>query len=74
LLTSPTRATNGTFGFSFTYAPVADFTVLGSSNLALPLGQWSVLGAAAQYLSGQYQFADPNATNYARRFYRTVSP
>jgi hypothetical protein len=74
LLTSPARATNGTFSFSFTSASVADFTVLGSTNVALPLAQWSVLDAPSPGSPGQYQFTDANATNFPRRFYKVTSP
>jgi hypothetical protein len=52
----------------------AAFTVLASTNVALPLGQWSILGAPVQYLPWRYQFTDLDATNYPRRFYRVVSP
>ena len=65
---------SGTFSFGFNYGPVADFTVLASTNVGLPSSQWSILGAAVQYLPGQYQFTDLNATNYTRRFYRVTSP
>jgi hypothetical protein len=74
LLSSPASGTDGTFSFSFTYGPAADFTVLGSSKVGLPMGQWGILGAAAQYPPGQYHFTDPNATNYLKGFYRVVSP
>jgi hypothetical protein len=74
LLRSPARGTNGTITLSFTTVPVADFTVLASTNVALPLGQWSILGEALQNVPGQYLFTDPGATNYPQRFYRVVSP
>lgn len=74
LLTGPAGAPAGTFSFSFTDASVADFTVLATTNIALPLGQWTILGAALQYSPGQYQFTDPAATNYPRRFYQATSP
>src|SRR5262249_12363246 len=73
LLTSPARGINGAFTFTFTYASVADFTVLATTNLALPLGQWIILGPAVQFAPGLYQFTDPAATNYPRRFYRVAS-
>lgn len=74
VLTGPARATNGTFNFSFAYASVADFTVLGSTNVTLPLGQWTILGPAVPYLPGQFRFTDPGANNSPQRFYRVVSP
>jgi predicted outer membrane repeat protein len=75
------------FGFSFTNAPDVDFTVLTSTNLTLPLAQWTALGnAAPDSLPGQYEFFDQLhatgsgvGTNFAaafnpRQFYRVVSP
>jgi hypothetical protein len=44
LLTSPALAPAGTFSFGFTNVPVADFTVLGSTNVALPRGSGAFSG------------------------------
>jgi hypothetical protein len=74
VLTSPSLAANGAVAFGFTNASNADFTVLATTNLTLPLGQWSILGQAVQNAPGQYQFTDTAATNHARQFYRVVSP
>ena len=52
---------------------IADFTALTSTNLSLPLDQWTALGNATQSAPGQYQFTDPSATNTAQ-FYILVSP
>jgi hypothetical protein len=70
------RRTNGVFGFGFTNISGASFTVFATTNLALPLNTWSNLGPAVESPpgSGQYQFTDPQATNYAWRFYRVRSP
>ncbi len=50
--------------------------VLGSTNVALPLAEWSNLGPALETLpgSGQFQFTDPQATNHLQRCYRVKSP
>jgi hypothetical protein len=64
----------GSFQFTFTSESVADFTVLTSTNLALPLASWTVLGEVMQPAPGQYQFTDPQATTNAVRFYRVRSP
>jgi hypothetical protein len=52
----------------------ADFTALATTNLALALTNWTVLGNIPEISSGQYQFTDPGATNYPQRFYQVVSP
>ncbi len=77
----------GFFRFSFTNVPNADFTVFTSTNLALPLAQWTVLGNAQQvFFPGNYEFSDSvpatvylTRTNYTvvfppQQYYRVVSP
>ncbi len=76
LLTGLTRLGNGSFKFSFTNLIGASFTVFASTNVALPFNSWSNLGPAFETPanSGQYQFTDPQATNFATRYYRVKSP
>jgi hypothetical protein len=52
------------------------YTVLASTNVALPVSAWSNLGLAVETPpgSGQFQFTDSQATNHARRFYRVHLP
>jgi hypothetical protein len=59
---------------TFTSSPGADFTVLASTNVALPSSLWTPLGLALQSTPGEYQFTDPGATDYPQRFYQVVSP
>jgi len=54
------------FQFSFTNTPGASFSVLATTNVALPINQWSNLGTATEVSPGNYQFSDPNATNTAQ--------
>jgi len=65
---------SGAFQFSFTNTPNASFTVLGSTNLALQLGSWTVLGTPIEFAPGQFRFSDPSATNGVKRFYRVRWP
>ena len=65
---------SGGFRFTFTNASGASFTAWGTTNLALPLNQWSNLGPVAVTGPGQFQFTDPQATNKPRRFYRVTQP
>lgn len=65
--------TNGGFQFSFTNAATASFTVLSTTNLALPLTNWDVVGPASNIAPGLYQFSS-QPTNGQRRFYRVRSP
>lgn len=73
-LSAPQKLSNGTFQFSFTNTPGASFTVLNSTNVALPLNNWTTLGAPTEIAPGQFQFTDAQATNRARSFYRVISP
>ena len=65
---------SGTFQFGFTNNQGLSYTVWGSTNLALPFTNWTALGTLTNDGSGEYQFADPAATNNAQQFYRVTSP
>lgn len=63
--------------FEFTNRPGFTFTVLGSTNVTLPLADWSVLGTVtdAPAGSGFYRFTDEGTiTNAERRCYRVRWP
>ena len=64
---------NGTVEFLFTNNPNASFTVLGTSNLSLPISNWTVLGVTTNISTDVYEFIDTEATNVTR-FYRVRSP
>ena len=66
--------TNGALQLTFSNVSGAPFTVLGSTDIGLPLSNWSVLGLAIEIVPGQFQFTDPLATNNTQRFYRVRSP
>ena len=66
--------TNGAFQFAFTNSVGAIFGVLTSTNVALPLTNWTALGGATEVSPGQFQFTDPQATNNPQRFYVIRSP
>jgi len=63
----------GGFFLQFTENPNASFTMLVSTNLALPASNWTVLGPAT-LSNGVFQFTDTPPTNYPGRFYRLRSP
>jgi hypothetical protein len=48
--------------------------VLATTNLSLPLSNWTALGGVVEISPGQFQFTDPQAANGGRRFYRTFAP
>jgi hypothetical protein len=75
-LTGVTKLGNGSVQFGFNNLSGPSYSVLASTNVALPFAQWSNLGAPVESPagSGQFQFTDPGATNYPQRYYRVKSP
>jgi hypothetical protein len=65
---------NGSFQSSFMNIAGASFSVLASTNLALPLSNWIKLGSVTEISHGQFQFSDSQAANNPDRFYRVSSP
>jgi hypothetical protein len=56
------------FQLSFTNTPGLNFSILASTNIAVSVTNWIVLGTPTENPAGQYQFTD-SITNKAR-FYR----
>jgi hypothetical protein len=73
LLSQPTKLKTGAVQFTFRNPPGLSFSVLSTSNLAVPMTNWTVLGTAVETLPGRYQFTDATA-NSSQRFYRVRSP
>ena len=69
-----TKTVGGAFQFAFTNTPGATFTVLASTNPALPLANWRIVGSVSETSAGSYQFADRSATNCPACFYRVRTP
>jgi hypothetical protein len=65
----PLLLRNGQFQFYFTNPSSAVYEVLGTTNVSLPVAQWSVLGLPTHLGGGLYQFTDVPAANHAQRFY-----
>ena len=73
-LTNLQVLTNGAFRFSFSNTPGALFGVLTTTNPALPLTNWTLLGGVAEISPGQFQFTAPLPADGPRRFYRLRAP
>jgi hypothetical protein len=75
-LSQPVRLSNGSFQLSFTSTPGTSFSALATTNIAEPRTNWTVLGPAIESPvgPGQFQFTDPQATNFTQRFYLLRSP
>jgi hypothetical protein len=65
---------NGVLQFSFTNNPNASFTVLSTTNLSLPLSEWTVASNMLPNTSGLFQFTSPPTTNDTQLFYVVHSP
>jgi len=61
------------FGFANTPGASWQFTVWGTTNLALPFSQWQNLGQPSEVSAGNYQFTDGQATNKPARFYKVTA-
>ena len=72
-LSSPGTLSNGTFQLAFTNTADISFTIYGATNFSQPVANWTVLGGPAEVTPGHYQFSDPQASNYTKRFY-AISP
>jgi hypothetical protein len=66
---TPVVLANGSVKFSFTNSPGYTFTVLGSTNVAFALTNWTILGSITDSPAGFYQFTDTTAPANLRRFY-----
>jgi len=73
-LIGPPVLSNGTFQFAFSNNDLgASFTVLTTTNLSLPLSNWTVAGPATNTAPGLFQFSTDTINN-PQGFYRIRSP
>jgi ribosomal protein L11 len=73
VISGATNLPDGTFQFVFTNTPGASFSVLTSTNFALPVDEWTSAGSALETSPGSYQFTD-ETPSIPQRFYRVRSP
>jgi len=64
----------GVCQFCFTNVAGATFTVLSSTNVSLPLSEWTVAGSCTNTAPDQFQFTSQPTTNDSQRFYIICSP
>jgi hypothetical protein len=65
---------DGSFQFDFTNIPGLEFSVFRSTNLLLPLSNWTLLGPVTEQPPGQFHFVDPPAELDGPRLYRVRTP
>jgi len=68
-LSVPVVLGDGSIQIAFAGSVGALYSVSGSTNIALPLSNWPVLGPATETSPGQYQFTDVPAPGGSQRFY-----
>lgn len=69
-----TTTPGGNMQLSVLSVSAASFTVLCSTNLAMSLDSWTVLGSMTEMSPGQYQFTDPQSSMNPQCYYRVRSP
>ncbi len=67
------KLNDGNFQLSGTGPDNAAYRVFASTNVAQPLNDWVQVGTGT-FINGVLDFTDLQSTNYARRFYRVVTP
>lgn len=65
---------DASFQFSFTNVPGMSFTVYSSTDMLVPVANWTRVGSAQEVSPGQFQFNDPTALLSTAKFYRVTSP
>ncbi|HNQ90928.1 MAG TPA: cadherin-like beta sandwich domain-containing protein [Verrucomicrobiota bacterium] len=70
VLEMPSRALQ----LSLPYRSGVSFTALVTTNIALPMSEWTVLGPATEVAPGRFRFTDPDAANRRQSFYRLRVP
>jgi hypothetical protein len=65
---------DGVLQLAFSNTLGGSFTVLSTTNLALPVTQWTVVGTATNTAPGQFQFTSQPTPNSPQRYYILHSP
>ena len=75
-LINPIEYSSGVFEFYYTNRSILipSYEVLASTNLALPVVDWTRLGTAIPLGNGLYRFTDIGAIGQPQRFYQLVGP
>ncbi|HEY3864360.1 MAG TPA: BACON domain-containing carbohydrate-binding protein [Verrucomicrobiae bacterium] len=74
LLTGAQVVAPGVVQFVFTNTTSPTFTILSTTNLQLPLSNWTVFASLSNASSGIFLYTSPPTTNDSARFYRVRSP
>ena len=64
------NGSGGVLHLTYSYTGSAEFAVLTTTNVALPVSNWRVLGSATNIGGSLYRFTDQVSPSEASRFYR----
>lgn len=73
LIVSITPVGGGAFQITGTGPVNESYHILATDNLGLPVSSWIQIGTGT-FTGGVFQFTDPDATNFSRRFYGLSIP
>jgi hypothetical protein len=73
-LLNPAQLPSGYFHFAFTNSPDMPFAVLATTNITLPITNWTLVGSPTQSAAGFYEYTDPQFATQPQLFYRVRSP
>jgi hypothetical protein len=65
-----TKQSGTNYLLNFTNTPGTTYTVLATTNLTVPIANWTILGTNTDIVPGQFQFTDTQASTNKTRFYR----
>ena len=65
---------SGQLQLQFEGEPGTAYTILGTTNLALPIAAWSPMGAATEFQPGQFQFSPAASNSAPQMFFRVRGP
>jgi hypothetical protein len=71
--TNIVQGAGSSFRLSGTGPAGAGYRILASTNLALPLNNWTAV-TSGSFSGSVFDFTDTQATNFPQRFYRVVTP
>lgn len=67
-----TQLSNGNVQIRFVNTPGTVFTVLATTNITMPVANWTILGTTIEGPAGQFQFTDSSPMG-SQRFYKVRS-
>ncbi|EEF62513.1 choice-of-anchor Q domain-containing protein [Pedosphaera parvula] len=74
LFTNWKFVSGGGLQLQFSGSSGTGYTIVSTTDLTLPLSNWTVLGSAIETTNGEFQFNDTQAMSFPQRSYRVRQP